>query len=91
MELWIIVMSVAAFIQMGYDKLRAVKGQWRVSEKALWLVAILGGGIGSFLGMVLFRHKIRKLQFTIGFLLFALFYLIIFLEIPRYIPQLSIR
>lgn len=91
MELWIIIMTIVAFIQMGYDKLQAIKGKWRVSEKALWLAALLGGGIGSFVAMLIFRHKIRKPLFNIGFLLLAILYAIIFYEIPRFVPEISIR
>lgn len=91
MEIWIIVLSIVAFTQIGLDKYRAVKGKWRISEKSLWLVALFGGAIGSLLGMIVFRHKIRKVSFIIGFTLLAVIYCIIFLQIPRYIPLFSIR
>ena len=41
-------------------------GKWRIQEKTIFMVTILGGGIGTILGMYIFRHKTKKLQFTIG-------------------------
>ncbi len=52
---------------MGLDKFYAVRGFWRIPEKWLLLCALPGGGIGGFLGMGIFRHKIRKPKFWLGF------------------------
>ena len=59
------VMSAVAFIFYGDDKFRAKKGKWRIPEKTLFLVAILFGGPGAFLGMQIFRHKTKHIQFKI--------------------------
>lgn len=91
MEAWIILMSCIAFIQMGYDKMQARRGKWRVSEKALWLTAFFGGAIGSFIAMFTFRHKVRKTGFLIGFTVLAILYLFLLVELPRYLPQISLR
>lgn len=65
----IIIMSVLSFITMGTDKRRAQKGRsrYRIPEKRLWWLAILGGAPGGWLGMVTFRHKTRHTSFQIGF------------------------
>lgn len=60
------VINLAAFIMWGVDKARAKKGAWRISESALLLIALLGGGLGALLGMLVFRHKTQKWQFKIG-------------------------
>lgn len=91
MEVWLVLMTVIAFIQMGYDKLQAMRGKWRVKEKKLWLFAVVGGAIGSFLGMLIFRHKIRKMKFVVGFTLLAIIYSFILVEITSYLPLISIR
>lgn len=65
------VMSVITFFVMGSDKLRAKRGTRRVPEARLFLLALLGGGVGGFLGMYAFRHKTRHLHFVIGFPLIA--------------------
>jgi len=51
---------------MGIDKRKAIKRSWRISEATLFLVAILGGSVGSILGMKLFRHKTRHWYFVWG-------------------------
>ncbi|NCB63858.1 MAG: DUF1294 domain-containing protein [Clostridia bacterium] len=68
---YILAVSLFAFCQMGFDKRRAKRDGWRVRERSLWLAAILGGGLGSFLGMKAFRHKTKHLAFQIGFPLLA--------------------
>lgn len=67
-------MSIWVFAAMGYDKRQAKKRGRRVPERNLWLLAILGGGIGAYLGMQMFRHKTRHTSFRIGFLLLAMVY-----------------
>lgn len=69
--IWMGAAGVVLFAVMGYDKRRAVAGQWRVSEKTLWLLALLGGAWGGCVGMKIFRHKTRHSAFVIGFPLLA--------------------
>ena len=69
--LWLCCMSVITFFVMGSDKLRAKQGARRVPEARLFLLALLGGGVGGLLGMYAFRHKTRHLHFVIGFPLIA--------------------
>lgn len=72
-----LVMNIVGFILMGVDKSRAKKHQYRIREKTLWLVAILGGAVGSTAGMKYFRHKTKHLQFKFGFPILAIIELII--------------
>ncbi len=58
--------NLLAFIMMYSDKRKAIKRVYRISEKTLFFVAIIGGSIGSILGMYLFRHKTKHRYFTIG-------------------------
>lgn len=51
---------------MYIDKQKAIKGQWRISEKSLFLMAIIGGTIGIMVAMKLFRHKTKHLSFKVG-------------------------
>ena len=50
---------------MGFDKHEAKKGNWRVSEKTLFTLVVLGGSIGGILGMFTFRHKTKKWYFAL--------------------------
>lgn len=60
------VINVITFAVFGIDKLKAVKEKWRVPEKVLFLLALLGGSLGALIGMYSFRHKTKKIAFKIG-------------------------
>lgn len=64
--LYLIVLNLAGFFIMLVDKKRAIKNQWRISEKALIGISIIGGSIGMLAGMSTFRHKTKHKKFTIG-------------------------
>ena len=63
---YLLVMNVAAFLIMGADKKRAIAQKRRIPEKTLFLLALLGGSLGAYMGMQSFRHKTKHLKFTIG-------------------------
>ena len=63
----ILIVNIAGFASMGIDKGRAVKNEWRISERTLFMICLLGGGIGSTLGMFFFHHKTRHWYFRLGF------------------------
>ena len=64
--LYLIIINASAFLLMLMDKKKAKRGAWRISEATLMWVSILGGSIGSLLGMYLCRHKTRHIKFTLG-------------------------
>ena len=72
LAVWIIVFSVILFVLMGTDKAKARGGRWRISEKSLFILALLGGACGGWLGMLVFRHKTRHWYFAVGFPVFAM-------------------
>lgn len=59
------IMTLVGFLTMGSDKKRAEKKRWRIPEKTLFLIAILGGSLGSVLGMQVFRHKTKHWYFAL--------------------------
>ena len=59
------IMNFLGFLLMGVDKRRARNGAWRIPERNLLGVALLGGGIGSLVGMYVFRHKTKHLKFKV--------------------------
>lgn len=64
---WIyLFMNIIGLWMMGFDKRRAKKRGPRISEKSLWLWALLGGALGMTVGMFQFRHKTKHLQFKLG-------------------------
>lgn len=54
------------------DKVRAIRGKWRVPEATLLAVGAAGGAAAMFATMVLVRHKIRRAKFMVGLPLMAL-------------------
>lgn len=63
---YLVSMNVAGLAVMGIDKAKARRHAWRISEKALFGVSILGGSVGTWVGMYLFRHKTKHWYFVIG-------------------------
>ncbi|MBQ9647541.1 MAG: DUF1294 domain-containing protein [Oscillospiraceae bacterium] len=78
---YLAAINLAAFITFGADKRRAKRGVWRVPEKTLFLLALLGGSLGAVCGMCAFRHKTRHWYFKYGLpaILFAHIALILWL------------
>ncbi len=66
------VMSLLGFAIMGIDKAKAKNGKWRVKEAALFAIAILGGAVGTTIGMYVFRHKTKHWYFAVFFPILAL-------------------
>lgn len=66
LPIYLIAINIAAFCLMGIDKRRAKRHLWRISEKTLFLPALLGGSLGGILGMHLFRHKTKHWYFKYG-------------------------
>lgn len=60
------IVNIAAFISMGLDKSKARNHRWRIPESMLFFFAIIGGSIGSILGMHIFRHKTKHWYFVWG-------------------------
>ena len=74
LKFYLLLMSIIGFLLMGIDKFFAKKDMYRIPERTLILFAVLGSAIGSFMGMLLFRHKTRKAKFFITLPLFAVIY-----------------
>ena len=65
--IYLIVINIIGFLAMWLDKRKAQKGRWRIQEKTLFMITLLGGGVGTITGMYTFRHKTQKMGFVIGF------------------------
>ena len=66
LALYLLLINLTGFLLMGLDKRRARRGEWRIPEKNLFLTALLGGSIGSILGMHTFHHKTKHWYFRYG-------------------------
>ena len=65
--IYLIIINLIAFLAMYIDKRKAKYGKWRIPEQTLFILALIGGSIGAIAGMYIFRHKTKKLRFSIGF------------------------
>ncbi len=64
--LYLLIINAAGWLIMRIDKARAQSGKLRISEASLFTVALIGGSIGTIAAMYQYRHKTRKLRFTLG-------------------------
>lgn len=65
--IYLVIINVLTFGIMWWDKHEAKVGDWRVSEKFLFVLVLIGGGVGGLAGMYTFRHKTKKWYFKFGF------------------------
>ncbi|MCV9885154.1 DUF1294 domain-containing protein [Metabacillus halosaccharovorans] len=72
-----LLVNIICFFLMGSDKKRAIRGEWRIKESTLWLFALLGGAIGGYIAMKVYRHKTKHTSFTVFFPLIAIGHIIL--------------
>lgn len=66
MESYLVIINIITFLLYGVDKYKAKKHHWRISEKALFILAAAGGAAGAYVGMYIFHHKTKKWLFKLG-------------------------
>jgi len=66
MIVWLIFINLAGFAVCAVDKYKAIKGKWRIPERSIFGISIIGGSVGVYSALLLFRHKIRYRRFMVG-------------------------
>jgi len=79
LEYYFILLNFLGFFLMYIDKEKSKKGKWRIKESTLLTTALIGGSIGSYLGMKIFRHKTKHAKFKFGIPLIIIIQLLILL------------
>lgn len=64
--IYLLIINLTGFFAMFLDKQKARRGKWRIPEKTLFLLAIIGGSLGTTLGMHTFHHKTKHWYFKFG-------------------------
>ena len=64
--IYLLLMNIAGFAAMGIDKCKAKAHAWRIPEKTLFGLSLLGGSAGTWAGMYAFRHKTKHWYFVVG-------------------------
>ncbi len=83
LQVLLLVINGVSLVVFGVDKLKSKRGGWRVPESKLLLVAFFGP-FGAFLGMLLFRHKTRKVKFLlVPVFLFVQVFLLVYFLVPN--------
>jgi uncharacterized membrane protein YsdA (DUF1294 family) len=78
---YLIAINAVTFIFFGIDKWKAVHGKWRISEAMLLGLAVLGGSIGAWLGMMAWRHKTKHKKFQLGVPVIMIMQIVLFVYI----------
>src|SRR3712207_3411395 len=82
---WLLATNLLAVGYYGYDKARARAGERRIPEVVLHTLAALGGSLGAYLGMRLFRHKTIKGKFRILFWCIVTLQVLLVLVVVRHL------
>lgn len=86
---YVLMINIIAFVMMGVDKWKAKKRAWRIPEATLFILAGVGGSIGSIVGMYIFRHKTKHRSFIWG--MPAILIVQILLIVALYLLPLNIK
>lgn len=63
---YLLIVNIIAFFLYGLDKWKAIHHKWRVSEHTLLFLAVVGGSVGAWVGMQVYKHKTQKMKFRLG-------------------------
>jgi hypothetical protein len=74
-----LIVNLLSYFLVGYDKYKAKRKGWRVAEKNLFAMALIGGAIGIFWGIRIFRHKTKHASFLYGIPFLVLVNLLIYI------------
>ena len=64
--IYLVIMNVIGFIMMAVDKYKAKHHAWRINEKSFFLISLIGGSLGTIMGMYTFHHKTKHRYFVYG-------------------------
>lgn len=80
---YLIAANVVTFFVYGMDKRKARKGEWRISEATLLLLALGGGSVGAWLGMKVWHHKTKHKKFRYGIPVILVFQIALWLYLSK--------
>jgi len=79
--IYLLIINLTAFIMYFSDKTRAIKRRWRIPEATLLFIAALGGSLGAFAAMKVFRHKTKHPKFYITVPLLVIFHIAVIIYV----------
>jgi len=84
-SIYLLMINIFGYFIITLDKKRAARRAWRISEKKLFSIALLGGGIGEFTAMMQYKHKTRHLSFMVGIPMIIVIQIILLMYIKFHI------
>ena len=64
--LYLVAINVVTFLLYGIDKFKAQRSRWRIPESVVLGMTVVGGSVGAWLGMMVWRHKTQHKKFKYG-------------------------
>jgi uncharacterized membrane protein YsdA (DUF1294 family) len=83
---YFLFVNITGLVLMAVDKYKAKKRAYRIPESILFTIALIGGSIGSIIGMYLFHHKTRHWYFAFGMPAILIIQLILAFILLFYLP-----
>ena len=76
--IYLLIINFIGFFAMFLDKQKAKGGKCRIPEKTLFLFVLIGGSLGTTIGMHAFHHKTKHWYFKFGMPLIFIIQLVLF-------------
>lgn len=83
LAIYLVVINILSLLMFGYDKFKAKRNGWRIPESRFLILGLLGGAVGIYLGMRIFRHKTKHTLFVLGIPLLMVVNLVIIYYLIR--------
>lgn len=83
--IYLSIINAAAFLLMLIDKIKAKHHRWRIPEKTLLGISLIGGSLGGLLGMYLLRHKTLHKRFSIGIPMMLILHIVLLYFLKDYL------
>lgn len=74
---YLVIINIISYIAFGVDKRLAESNGYRISEKCLLFLSLIGGCFGGMVGMYCFHHKTKKDKFKILIPLFVIIWIFV--------------
>ncbi len=83
LAIYLVIINILSLLMFGYDKLKAKRNGWRIPESRFLVLGLLGGAVGIYIGMRLFRHKTQHTLFVLGIPLLMVLNLVVIYYLIR--------